>query len=369
MKTRSNARSLFYFTRSERNGIALFAMLCLLIFWLPTRFSHWKKPTGTDFSTYQREIAAFKDRRASSFTTPTVLADTIDPNVATEDELVAIGLPLRTARTIIKYREKGGRFRYKEDLQKMYTIDEDLYEAVSPYIALPAAAAKQPSPVRLVAHHDHEQPAPFDPNTATREELLRLGIPDKVVRTLLNYRSKGGRFHRQEDLQRIYGLTDELYEQLAPYIRLKTDNGSETTGSFRNAEMPLTLDINQATPEDWRGLPGIGPALSARIVNFRDKLGGFASVEQVAETYGLPDSTFQRIKDRLAASPVAPSLRINQVSVEELQSHPYLNWRQARAIINYRIQNGPFANLADFSNVQALTEEQRTKLSPYLSFD
>jgi DNA uptake protein ComE-like DNA-binding protein len=369
MKTRSNARSLFYFTRSERNGIALFATLCLLIFWLPTWFAHWKKPSGTDFSAYQREIAVFKDRRAAFSLSPSAVADTIDPNVATEDELVAIGLPLRTARTIIKYRGKGGRFRYKEDLQKMYTIDEDLYEAVSPYIALPASSGNQPSPVRLVARYAPEQPAPFDPNTATREELLRLGIPDKVVRTLLNYRSKGGQFHRQEDLQRIYGLTDELYEQLAPYVRLKTDDGSETTESFRDAETPPALDINQATSEDWRRLPGIGPVLSARIVKFRDKLGGFSSVEQVAETYGLPDSTFQQIEGRLVASPLAPSLKINQVSVEELQSHPYLNWRQARAIINYRIQNGPFANLADFSNVQALTEEQRTKLSPYLSFD
>lgn len=369
MKTRLNARSLFYFTRSERNGIALLASLCLLIFWLPTRFSHWKTSTDTDFSAYQQEIAAFKDRRAAFSVAMTTVADTIDPNVATEDELVAVGLPLKTARTIIKYREKGGRFRYKEDLQKMYTIDEELYETVSPYIALPSAPGNQSPPVRLAVNRDLAQPVPFNPNKATREELISLGIPDKVVRTLINYRSKGGQFHRQEDLQRIYGLTDELYEKLAPYIRLETGGESETTGLFTNAETLPTLDINQATVEDWRSLPGIGPVLSARIVKFREKLGGFASVEQVAEVYGLPDSTFQRVKDQLLASPVAPSLRINQVSVEELQAHPYLNWRQARAIINYRIQNGPFSNLADFSNVLALTEEQKAKLSPYLSFE
>lgn len=369
MKTKSNARSFLYFTRSERNGIALFASLCLLIFWLPTRFSHWKKPSETDFSTYQREIAAFKDRRSTFSTTLTTVADTIDPNSATEDELLAIGLPLRTARTIIKYREKGGRFRFKEDLQKIYTIDEDLYEAVSVYIDLPTAPGNQTQPVRLVANHNSTQPAPFDPNTATRRELLSLGIPDKVVRTLLNYRSKGGQFRRPEDLQRIYGLTDELYEELAPYIRLETDAEGELPGLFQRAETLLPLDINLATAEELRQLPGIGPVLSARIVNFRDKLGGFASVVQVAETYGLPDSTFQQIKNQLTASPLAPSLKINQVSIEELQSHPYLNWRQARAIINYRIQNGPFANPADFSNVKALTEEQRIKLLPYLSFE
>ena len=91
MKTRLNARSLFYFTRSERNGIALLASLCLLIFWLPTRFSHWKTSTDTDFSAYQQEIAAFKDRRAAFSVAMTTVADTIDPNVATEDELVAVG--------------------------------------------------------------------------------------------------------------------------------------------------------------------------------------------------------------------------------------------------------------------------------------
>ena len=113
---------------------------------------------------------------------------------------------------------------------------------------------------------------------------------------------------------------------------------------------------------------GIGPAYAKRIITFREKLGGFSSVEQVAETYGLPDSTFQNIKSRLQPSPVLHKIAINTISVAELRAHPYLETRQATAIVSFREQHGAFHSVDDLRNIRALPAAVLEKLRPYLEF-
>lgn len=365
MKT-SIAKSFLHFTRSERGGIALFALLSFLIFWLPSLFPHWAPRESADFSAFQEEIIAFQSKQPDfAFVENTQASgDTIDPNQATVADFIAIGLAERIARTIVKYREKGGRFRYKEDLQKIYSIDEETYAKIEAYLKLPEKTLR-PQEKKLLSNRSVKmQLAAFDPNTASREELIQLGFPDRTAGTLINFRSKGGTFRYKEDLRKVYGLSETLYGKLAPYIELEEKNAPIAIG-----KESIKIDINRADAEDWRRLRGIGPVLSSRIVKFREKLGGFISVEQVAETYGLADSTFQQIKPQLIASPLSDSLRINQLTVEELQAHPYLNWRQAKAIINYRMQHGPFKNLEDFAKIKVLPEDKSAKLGAYLSFE
>ncbi|MEL7222270.1 MAG: helix-hairpin-helix domain-containing protein, partial [Bacteroidota bacterium] len=131
----------------------------------------------------------------------------------------------------------------------------------------------------------------------------------------------------------------------------------------------VIIDINQATATQWQELRGIGPAYSERIVNFRDKLGGFVSVAQVAETYGLPDSTFQAIYLQLRPSAIFRSLSINHLGVGELAAHPYLSQNNARAIVRYREEHGSYKNAEDLGKLYSLTEKVKKNIVPYLSFD
>lgn len=168
----------------------------------------------------------------------------------------------------------------------------------------------------------------FDPNTITEDGLRRLGIRPKTITTLLHYREKGGQFRKPDDLRKIYGLRKEEADQLVPYVniasaRRQTFAGSkaalvrqavavdETTladpisysGANAYGLSPgkqfLFTNINTATPDDWKRFPGIGEVLSRRIVSFRNKLGAFHSVSQVAQTYGLSDSVFKRMEPYL----------------------------------------------------------------------
>ncbi len=130
----------------------------------------------------------------------------------------------------------------------------------------------------------------FDPNRIMAEQWLQLGLREQTVRTIMNYRNKGGRFTTAADIRKIWGLKKEEADRLIPYIRIATQRamGKENTGE-------KVIDINTATAEEWKSLPGIGEVLSNRIVRFRDKIGGFGSIQEVSKTYGLRDSVFQKL--------------------------------------------------------------------------
>ncbi|MBL0234597.1 MAG: helix-hairpin-helix domain-containing protein [Chitinophagaceae bacterium] len=221
----------------------------------------------------------------------------------------------------------------------------------------------------------------FDPNTIEATEWQKLGLRDRTIHTILNFRSKGGRFRTADDLQKIYGLRPEEFTRLKPFIHIASAGNSQykkpeysssyPEGSKKFSERPLikkqVIDINEADTSAWIALPGIGSKLSSRIVNFREKLGGFYSIEQVSQTFGLPDSVFQRIRPMLRLSVTAiKKININLATEDDLKAHPYLRWQLAKAVIAYRKEHGLFHQLEELRNIMAFSEETYNKVAPYL---
>jgi len=225
----------------------------------------------------------------------------------------------------------------------------------------------------------------FDPNSATDEDWRKLGLSERDLRTIRNYVSKGGRFRKPEDLRRIYGFPDDAYLKLQPYIRIREDprshfqptffqrqNGSEVAWHKSNRSgKTLMVRINSADSTQWESLPGIGPGYARRILNYRKKLGGFHQVGQVGETFGLPDSSFQRILPYLVLDSLAAPLPIliNTATAEELRLHPYVSFQLARVLVAYREQHGPFLKAEDIRRIDIITPELFMKLSPYLKIN
>jgi len=222
----------------------------------------------------------------------------------------------------------------------------------------------------------------FDPNSLPIEGWQRLGLRDKTISTIQNYLSKGGKFRKPEDLQRVYGLFPNEYERLAPYIKIELMAEANNFKDFKDnlpTENPTiktyaprysVVDINTADTTALIALPGIGSKLAARIINFRDKLGGFYSLAQVGETFGLPDSTFQKIKQYLKLETSSlKKININKATVDELKMHPYIKYSLANPIVAYRIEHGPFAIVGDIKKVMAITDEIYNKIEPYLTIE
>ncbi|MBS1936130.1 MAG: helix-hairpin-helix domain-containing protein, partial [Bacteroidetes bacterium] len=217
----------------------------------------------------------------------------------------------------------------------------------------------------------------FDPNTASSDQWKKLGLRDKTIRTINNYLSKGGKFRMATDLKKIYGLREEEYQRISPYVQIENvvekENKDEprfTTSSHKDFSRISDIDINTTDTSALIALPGIGNKLASRIINFREKLGGFYSVDQVAETYGLPDSTFQKIKPHLKVNDVTVrKININTTDANVLKQHPYIKWNIANAIVQYRLQHGTFKSIEEIQQIAIITQELFRKIAPYLSIN
>lgn len=209
----------------------------------------------------------------------------------------------------------------------------------------------------------------FDPNTLTVDRWKRLGLTEKTALTIARYRDKGGRFYQPEDLQKIWGLPPGFYDRVRSYIDLPVRDQAyrATDKSFKaEKEAPKAVDINSADSSAFEALPGIGPKLATRIIGFREKLGGFHSIMQVKETYGLQDSVFQKIKTFLRLETMPKRINLNTATKEVLRAHPYFKWNIANAIIEYRNQHGPFRNMESLRQVALIDDEVFNRISPYL---
>lgn len=221
----------------------------------------------------------------------------------------------------------------------------------------------------------------FDPNTASSETLAELGFTEKNIRTLSNYRNKGGRFKEAADLQKIWGISQSLTSSLMPYVRIVMTLDKPESSLTRdltyvrkdyNKRIPQKIDINTADQATWEQLPGIGPVLAGRIVKYRNYLGKFSEVDEIRKTYGLSDSLFSIIAPFLQLNPDNANSNNSNKSTSSL---PSINTASeamlikagvipaiASAIVQYRKQYGLFQQLEDLRKIVFIQTAQYEQL-------
>lgn len=220
----------------------------------------------------------------------------------------------------------------------------------------------------------------FDPNTADSTQLLRLGLRPFIVRNIYKYRAKGGRFRKPEDFARMYGLGKEEYKSLEPYIKISSDYQpassliSETEKSSTpkdSLRYPVKLSVgehialNTADTTTLKRVPGIGSGYARAIVNYRNRLGGYVDVNQLLDIKGIPSEALQYI---VLGNSDVKKLDVNHLSLNQLKQHPYLNFYQARALVESRRLHGPLRSAADLRLISDFTEADIKRLIPYLQF-
>jgi competence protein ComEA len=215
-------------------------------------------------------------------------------------------------------------------------------------------------------------PFPFNPNGLSNEDWRKLGLKDWQIKVIKNYEAKGGRFYKKEDLKKIYGIDGNLYMKLEPFITIPQSQitRNEPPNTSRSmASKQLLIDINEADTNMLMELRGIGPAFARRIVKYREKLGGFYSVDQLLEVYGFDPQRLGLIKEQctVGKGPYR-MIRINTVSAQEIKYHPYLSYDLAKKFIDARIQKGGFRSAQDIKGVPEISDELLQKVIPYFDF-
>ncbi len=212
----------------------------------------------------------------------------------------------------------------------------------------------------------------FDPNQLTVQKWMNFGLSEKQANSVLNYLKKGGSFRTKKDVKKIYGMNDQLYAALFPFIDLPDSFvRKEHFPGKKEQNYFSVIDLNKADSIALEKLKGIGPTLASRIVKYRNLLGGFIATEQLKEVWGLNDTLYKLIVPQLQI--VAPAeirfLYLNTDSFPSLASHPYVGKKLAGLILNYRKQHKRFNNADELKNLPLLTDENFRKLAPYLKVD
>ena len=224
----------------------------------------------------------------------------------------------------------------------------------------------------------------FDPNTADSTQLLRLGLQDWQVRNIYKYRAAGGIYRKPLDFAKLYGLTVKQYRELEPYIRISNDylpastlvnekesyTRKETKDSVtyqRPSKIKETehIVLNAADTTSLMTIPGIGPYYARKIIQYGNRLGGYVSVDQLDE---IDDFPREAKKYLVINNPSPKKLNVNQLSLNELKRHPYINFYQAKAITDYRRLHGSIHSLNELRLLKDFSPEVIKRLTPYVAY-
>jgi DNA uptake protein ComE-like DNA-binding protein len=233
------------------------------------------------------------------------------------------------------------------------------------------------------------EPTPFDPNTLTISGFEALGFSRRQAEVIVRYRTARGGFRTADDLARCYVVSPEMMERLRPYIEIETPptasrrrgdstsiaseqlpagGGGELQLSQRESYFPV--ELNTADSATLRTVSGIGNALVVRILDYRTRLGGFASAEQLREIPGMYPENFDRIITQISVdSCKIRKIDINFASPEALGSHPYITADGLRKILKHRQLKGGWRTTEELVNENIITPQQAARLAPYLVFN
>lgn len=330
----------FYFTRRERQGIIMLLILIVLIPFLSQILEGCKRNQTIDMHSFFKEVQEFEDRLAglkelsqqqkqsgrrtvrSSGRSPAeelqITPFPFDPNTLSPTEWDSMGVPAYLWRTIGNYLSAGGSFRYKEDLKRIYVMENEVYRQLEPFIQLPDRSAGY-------------------------------------------MRSEGAADAKEgEGQSRQAGLSGEEHSQPIEDINYSK--------RYTREQKILTININQADSTEIQKISGIGPVFSRRIIRYRELLGGYHCTSQLLEVFGMDSVRFDQIKAHMIADTInIRRLDLNQAAFTDLVRHPYIDRPVANAILNLREQHGPFIVAEDIKQSYLIDEAVWYKIAPYVT--
>ncbi|MBO7617185.1 MAG: helix-hairpin-helix domain-containing protein [Bacteroidales bacterium] len=265
------------------------------------------------------------------------------------------------------------------------TLSDDSLHNLDSLLALHQTAIEQQQQQQAEKAQEVAElhPFPFNPNTITEEEWRQIGLTDRQVRNIMNYKAKGGKFYSKNDLGKLYTISEEDFAQLEPFIVLpevqrnkktkSTEQSGVSTGSttakpVEKKAIPI-VDINTVDSTTLVELPLIGGFMASRILEFRDKLGGFVDLEQLRDVKGMDEARFAAIKPYINLGEVEiRKVDVNRADFKTLVHHPYFSYEQVKRIFNQREKRGMIKNWVQLEELLKEEGEVNPLLERYVQF-
>jgi DNA uptake protein ComE-like DNA-binding protein len=307
-------KDFFYFSKSQRTGIVVLIVLIVLAITVNYSLEYFFPVKETDGKAFLSEVETFKK------------------SLVSQDSIL------------------------KEKHKQEYEARYPKYPHFPPY--------KNPIPYTLY---------PFDPNSADSTAFVGLGLKPYLASNILKYRKKGGWFKTSDDFGKLYGLSPEKLKELKPYITIHDKKLTKTDSLVlkrKEQKKDLIVELNSADTTVLMQVAGIGRGYAKGIIRFRQQTGGFVSVDQLSELYGMQQENLNRIRPHCKVNQeLVKKIKVNLASVQRLKGHPYLSFYQSKAIYDLRRKKGKLKNINDLKVLSEFTPENLAKIEPYLSFE
>ena len=206
----------------------------------------------------------------------------------------------------------------------------------------------------------------FNPNIVDKDFLISIGVDPRTASNWVKYSSSGATFKDRKDLSKIYGLEDSVLFRIKDYMVFDTVPGKKV---YKKPTSPglKKIPFAEADSITLQIVPGIGSGIAGRIIKFRENLGGLHSRNQLLDVYGVEEELMNRVFEYFTFEPGTPKqIDINSLSIADLAKHPYITYAQAKVIVAYRDQHGPFQKAGDLLKIKIFSQEWLDKLEPYL---
>ena len=312
----SNIKPFFSFTRREQYGIMVLLFFILAIVAI-NFFIKQKKPSYGDkeaFSQWEEEIRTFQE----------------------QEEIAA-----KYSDSVRAARQQRGS--YDNDYQRTTSNSYDKYQKNEKKFPTPFA---------------------FNPNDIGANDFVKLGFSEKQAESIVKYRNKGAVFRTKQDFQKVFVVSDEIYAHLEAWITLPSE---EISVSEPIATENIIVELNTADTTSLKQIKRIGSYLAKRIVDYRQKLGGFYSVEQLLEVNGINEELLSAIAPYIVVDKAKiTKLDLNKSSFKEFTQHPYFEYYVVKSIFEYKDKNGVFLSVNDIRKISLIYDDLYNKINPYL---
>ncbi len=284
-----------------------------------------------------------------------------DPNTVTFEELRQLGLSKYEAVSLLKYRAGGKVFRIPEELTLCYAISDSLYRRLEPWIRIGrkyAIAPREYRSGRIIA--DPLPAQPFRIDTVTARYLQAIGaLTKRQAESFIRWRDLSG-IYDMEELRACYVINDSVAAALEPYVIFPERKAHP---------IDEPVEINTADSATLRSVVGIGEKTVVTILNYRERLGGFVRVEQLAEVPGVTESNYEKIlKQIYCDSCKIRKININFATQKTLGLHPYITAPMLRKILRQRQLKGGWSTAEELIEQHIMTRKEAARLAPYLEF-
>ena len=349
--SKANRRALIYL-------LPLLAIVALLVALAEPKGA--SAPESEPSTEPTRETIAAEDGAPQA---PAVEPFEFDPNSATFEEFVALGLPKSTAASIIKYRRRGKVFAIAEDFATCYGVNDSIYRALKPYIVI--APEFEPKPFEQSFEREERDTIiryePFRLDTVTVAYLQKIGFSHRRATAFLRYRDMRGGLRNIEEVRECYVIPSAECDTLARYIIFPES-------AVVDAESGL-IELNAADSTALRSVYGIGEKSVVEIMEYRRKLGGFVRVEQLAEVKSVTESNFEKILQQIYCDSCNISkIDINFARSQRLAAHPYISDQALRKLLKTRQLKGGWSTIEEMIDDKIFTRDEAERLRPYLRF-